>query len=80
MIIDVPELMNLPALQAVVMDKIKVIKSGPKWIVYDLEADPKEKNPLSRKEAEAWIEKAKPVLDSLETVPHQPCKRQAFKE
>jgi arylsulfatase A-like enzyme len=79
-IIDVPELMNLPALQAVVMDKIKVIKSGPKWIVYDLEADPKEKNPLSRKEAEAWIEKAKPVLDSLETVPHQPCKRQAFKE
>lgn len=78
-IVDVPELMNLPAQQAVVLGKYKVVKFGPKWTVYDLSADPKEKSPLPRKQTEALIEKAKQALGSIETVPHQACKRKAFK-
>jgi arylsulfatase A-like enzyme len=79
-IVDVPELMNLPAQQAVLLGKYKVVRFGPKWSVYDLEADPKEKSPLPRKQVGALIEKAEQALGTLETVPHQACKRQAFKD
>ncbi len=79
-IVDVPELMNLPAQQAVILGKYKVAKFGPKWSVYDLEADPKEQKPLPRKDVEALIERAKAALATIETVPHHACKRQAFKD
>ena len=79
-LVDVPELMNLPAQQAVLLGKYKVVKFGPKWTVYDLEADPKEQKPLPRKDVEELIEKAKVALATIETVPHHACKRQAFKD
>ncbi|MCL2824443.1 MAG: sulfatase [Polyangiaceae bacterium] len=78
-IVDVPELMNLPAQQVVVFGKYKVTRLGPRWIVYDLELDPAEKKPIKGAEAAELVERAKGVLGTIETVPHSSCRRQAFK-
>lgn len=78
-IIDVPELMNLPAQQAVVLDHHKVAKFGSRWSVYDLEADPKEKKRLPQKPNQGLIDRAKAALATIQTVPHKQCKRKAFR-
>jgi len=78
-IVDVPELMNLAAQQVVVLGKYKVSKFGTKWAVYDMDVDPGEKRPLPAREAEEWIQKAKDVLATIETVPSSKCLRQAYK-
>lgn len=82
-IVDVPKLINLPAQQAVLIGQYKIMKFGPKWSVYDLAADPKEKKPLSgpetKDQVDSLIEQATRVLETIETVPSEPCKRQAFR-
>lgn len=79
-IVDVPELMNLPAQQVVVFGSRKVTRFGPKWAVYDVGKDPKERQPLPKKANEELIDRAKEVLSTIEFVPHSQCTRKAFKD
>lgn len=78
-IVDVPELMNLPDQQVVLFGNHKVIRLGSRWTVYDLAADPKEKRPMAHKDAKPFVEKAKSVLSAIETVPHKACKGQPYR-
>lgn len=79
-IIDVPELMNLPAQQAVIMGHDKVIRFKSRWSVYDLEADPKEKKTLPLKANQELVDRAGAALDTIEFVAHRPCLRKAFRD
>ena len=78
-IVDAPELMNLPAQQSVILGKRKVVRLGTRWTAYDLESDPAEKKPIQSENAREWIEQAKSVLAAIESIPHRACARQAYK-
>ena len=79
-IVDVPELMNLPAQQAVIMGDDKVMRFKSRWSVYNLQNDPKEQKKLPLKDNQPLVDRAKAALDTLEFVPHQPCLRKAFRD
>lgn len=78
-IVDVPELMNLPAQQAVIMGHDKVIRFKSRWSVYDLESDPKEQKKLPLDANQELVDRAKAAIDTIDFVPHQPCLRKAFR-
>lgn len=71
-LIDTPELQNLPAQRAMILGQQKVILHPTRGGVFDLQADPGERSP--KIDAQMTAE-AKAAFDGLEQVPFKPCTR-----
>ncbi len=55
------------------------IRTGGAWTVYNLELDPKERNPIPANEAGPIIDQARIVVSRSDTIPAQPCLHKPYR-